>query len=63
MLAISALVWSGWSTSEEQSSLAPVTLEVTGKIGHNIGDEAPEIAMNNPRAKRCASVTCAGATC
>ena len=51
MLAMSALVWSGWSTSEEPATLAPVTVEVSGKIGHNIGDEAPEIAMNNPKGK------------
>ena len=48
---MSALVWSGWSTSEEPATLAPATVEVSGKIGHNIGDEAPEIAMNNPKGK------------
>ena len=51
MLAMSALVWSGWSTNEEPIIIAPATVEVSGKIGHNIGDEAPEIAMNNPKGK------------
>ena len=51
MLAMSALVWTGWSTNEEPIIIAPATVEVTGKIGHNIGDEAPEIAMNSPKGK------------
>ena len=26
-------------------------VEVTGKVGHGIGDQAPDIAMNNPKGK------------
>ena len=51
VLALTTLVWSGWSTGEEPIVIAPAAVEVTGKIGHNIGDEAPEIAMNNPKGK------------
>ena len=51
VLATLALVWSGWSTGEDAIIIAPYSVEVTGKIGHNIGDEAPEIAMNNPKGK------------
>ena len=51
VLATLALVWSGWSTGEDPIIIAPYSVEVTGKIGHGIGDEAPEIAMNNPKGK------------
>ena len=51
VLATLALVWSGWSTGEDPIIIAPYSVEVTGKIGHSIGDEAPEIAMNNPKGK------------
>lgn len=51
MLAFSALVWSGWGGQEEPVKLTACAVEVTGKIGHNLGDEAPEIAMTNPKGK------------
>ena len=51
MLAFSALVWSGWGGQEEPVKLTACEVEVTGKIGHNLGDEAPEIAMANPKGK------------
>ena len=51
VLATLALVWSGWSTGEDPIIIAPYSVEVTGKIGHYIKDEAPEIAMNNPKGK------------
>ena len=51
MLAFSALVWSGWGGQEEPVKLTACAVEVTGKIGHNLGDEAPEIAMANPKGK------------
>jgi len=51
VLATLALVWSGWSTGEDPIIIAPSSVEVSGKIGHNIGDEAPEIAMNNPKGR------------
>ena len=50
-MATLALVWSGWSTGEDPIIIAPSSVEVSGKIGHKIGDEAPEIAMNNPKGK------------
>ena len=52
ILALTSLVWSGWSTGDEAVIIAPSAVEVTGKIGSNIGDEAPEIAMNNPKGKQ-----------
>ena len=51
MLAFSALVWSGWGGQEESVQLTACAVEITGKIGHNVGDEAPEIAMPNPKGK------------
>ena len=51
MLAFSALVWSGWGGQEEPVKLTACAVEVTEKIGHNLGDEAPEIAMANPKGK------------
>ena len=51
MLAFSALVWSGWGGQEEPVQLTACAVEITGKIGHNVGDEAPEIAMPNPKGK------------
>ena len=51
MLAFSALVWSGWGGREEPVQLTACAVEITGKIGHNVGDEAPEIAMPNPKGK------------
>ena len=51
MLAFSALVWSGWGGQEEPVQLTACAVEITGKIGHSVGDEAPEIAMPNPKGK------------
>ena len=51
MLAFSALVWSGWGGQEEPVKLTACAVEVTGKIGQNLGDAAPEIAMANPKGK------------
>jgi thiol-disulfide isomerase/thioredoxin len=51
MLAFSALVWSGWSGQEEPVQLTACAVEITGKIGHGVGDEAPEIAMPSPKGK------------
>ena len=51
MLAFSALVWSGWGGQEEPVQLTACAVEITGKIGHNVGDEAPEITMPNPKGK------------
>lgn len=52
VIAMTTLVWSGWSTGEEPIVLAPKTVEFSGKIGHNVGDEAPEIIMDNTRGKQ-----------
>ena len=51
MLAMTAMVWSGWSRGEEPTVVVPFSVEVTGKVGHGIGDQAPDIAMNNPKGK------------
>ena len=51
MLAFSALVWSGWGGQEEPVQLTACAVEITGKIGHSVGDEAPEIAMPNTKGK------------
>ena len=51
MLAMTAMVWSGWSTGEEPTVVVPFSVEATGKVGHGIGDQAPDIAMNNPKGK------------
>ena len=51
MLAFSALIWSGWGGQEEPLQLTACAVEITGKIGHSVGDEAPEIAMPNPKGK------------
>jgi len=53
-LMMTALVWSGWSTGENaamERSETPNAVVATGKIGHSIGDEAPDIVMNNPKGK------------
>ena len=61
-VALAAAVW-GWAPgSVEQASVMPdsevvsetvsdQTVTPTGRIGTNIGDEAPEIALANPKGK------------
>jgi thiol-disulfide isomerase/thioredoxin len=51
LLVMTALVWSGWSLADSPTDPSPDRVVVTGKIGHGIGDEAPDIVMNNPKGK------------
>jgi thiol-disulfide isomerase/thioredoxin len=51
-LMLSALIWSGWTSNDELTIDAPEVVVVTGKVGNQVGDEAPEIAMNNPKGKK-----------
>ena len=48
---MSALVWSGWSSNNEPVVEVPDVVVVTGKVGSQVGDEAPEIAMPNMKGK------------
>jgi thiol-disulfide isomerase/thioredoxin len=50
-LMMSALVWSGWSSNNEPVVEVPDVVVVTGKVGSQVGDEAPEIAMPNTKGK------------
>lgn len=50
-LMMSALVWSGWSSNNEPVVEVPDVVVVTGKVGSQVGDEAPEIAMSNTKGK------------
>lgn len=50
-LMMSALVWSGWSSNKEPVVEVPDVVVVTGKVGSQVGDEAPEIAMPNTKGK------------
>lgn len=50
-LMVSAMIWSGWTSNDELTIDAPEVVVVTGKVGTQVGDEAPEIAMNNPKGK------------
>ena len=50
-LMVSAMIWSGWTSNDELTIDAPEVVVVTGKVGSQVGDEAPEIAMNNPKGK------------
>ena len=50
-LMMSALVWSGWSSNKEPVVEVPDVVVVTGKVGSQVGDEAPEIAMSNTKGK------------
>ena len=52
VLMVSALIWSGWTSNDELTIDAPEVVVVTGKVGNQVGDEAPEIAMNNPKGKK-----------
>lgn len=49
---VSAMIWSGWTSNDELTIDAPEVVVVTGKVGNQVGDEAPEIAMNNPKGKK-----------
>ena len=51
-LMVSAMIWSGWTSNDELTIDAPEVVVVTGKVGNQVGDEAPEIAMNNPKGKK-----------
>jgi thiol-disulfide isomerase/thioredoxin len=51
LLVMTALVWSSWSLADSPTDPSPDRVVVTGKIGHGIGDEAPDIVMNNPKGK------------
>ena len=51
MLAMTAMVWSGWSRGEEPTVVVPFSVEVTAKVGQGNADQAPDIAMNNPKGK------------
>ena len=46
-----ALVWSGWTSNTEPVVEVPDVVVVTGKVGSQVGDEAPEIAMSNTKGK------------
>ena len=48
---MSALVWSGWTSNSEPVVEVPDVVVVTGKVGSQVGDEAPEIAMPNTKGK------------
>ena len=48
---MSALVWSGWSSNNEPVVEVPDVVVVTGKVGSQVGDEAPEIVMPNTKGK------------
>ena len=48
---MSALVWSGWTSNTEPVVEVPDVVVVTGKVGSQVGDEAPEIAMSNTKGK------------
>lgn len=50
-LMVSAMIWSGWTSNDELTIDAPEVVVITGKVGNQVGDEAPEIAMNNPKGK------------
>ena len=50
-LMMSALVWSGWTSNNEPVVEVPEVVVVTGKVGSQVGDEAPEIAMPNTKGK------------
>lgn len=50
-LMMSALVWSGWSSNNEPVVEVPDVVVVTGKVGSQVGDEAPEIVMPNTKGK------------
>ena len=50
-LMMSALVWSGWTSNNEPVVEVPGVVVVTGKVGSQVGDEAPEIAMPNTKGK------------
>lgn len=50
-LMMSALVWSGWTSNNEPVVEVPDVVVVTGKVGSQVGDEAPEIAMPNTKGK------------
>ena len=50
-LMMSALVWSGWTSNNEPVVEVPDVVVVTGKLGSQVGDEAPEIAMPNTKGK------------
>ena len=50
-LMMSALVWSGWTSNSEPVVEVPDVVVVTGKVGSQVGDEAPEIAMPNTKGK------------
>ncbi len=50
-LMMSALVWSGWTSNTEPVVEVPDVVVVTGKVGSQVGDEAPEIAMPNTKGK------------
>jgi thiol-disulfide isomerase/thioredoxin len=50
-LMVSAMIWSGWTSNDELTIDAPDVVVVTGKVGNQVGDEAPEIAMNSPKGK------------
>lgn len=50
-LMMSALVWSGWTSNTEPVVEVPDVVVVTGKVGSQVGDEAPEIAMSNTKGK------------
>lgn len=50
-LMMSALVWSGWTSNTEPVVKVPDVVVVTGKVGSQVGDEAPEIAMPNTKGK------------
>ena len=51
VLGVATLVLTGWTSSVEWSAERHRPVEVTGKIGTAIGDEAPDIVMNNPKGK------------
>lgn len=51
-LMVSAMIWSGWTSNDELTIDAPEVVVITGKVGNQVGDEAPEIAMNNPKGKK-----------
>ena len=48
---MSALVWSGWTSNTEPVVEVPDVVVMTGKVGSQVGDEAPEIAMSNTKGK------------
>ena len=50
-LMMLALVWSGWTSNTEPVVEVPDVVVVTGKVGSQVGDEAPEIAMPNTKGK------------